>query len=297
VAGSIKRSSAELSMVVVSFIWGAVFVVTKDALRDIGPFMFLTLRFTLAFILLVTMAWKSIQTIRFSTVWYGALLGLFLFIGYSGQTVGLKYTTASNAAFITGTSVVLVPILYALINRKIPELRTFLTVAGALAGLFLMSFPDNNLSLSRGDILVFIGAFGFALHIILVDRYSHQHNAVAITSIQIIFVGIVSLIIGSMVEPWPTRLSMTVASAVLITSLFATSLAFLLMNALQKYSTPTRFAIVLTSEPVFAAIAAYLWTGETLTSRAYIGAAIILLSMLISVITRKHREPAVQSLG
>ncbi|NLW92236.1 MAG: DMT family transporter [Syntrophomonadaceae bacterium] len=296
-AGSIKRSSAELSMVVVSFIWGAVFVVTKDALRDIGPFMFLTLRFTLAFILLVTMAWKSIQTIRFSTVWYGALLGLFLFIGYSGQTVGLKYTTASNAAFITGTSVVLVPILYALINRKIPELRTFLTVAGALAGLFLMSFPDNNLSLSRGDILVFIGAFGFALHIILVDRYSHQHNAVAITSIQIIFVGIVSLIIGSMVEPWPTRLSMTVASAVLITSLFATSLAFLLMNALQKYSTPTRFAIVLTSEPVFAAIAAYLWTGETLTSRAYIGAAIILLSMLISVITRKHREPAVQSLG
>jgi len=297
VAGSIKRSSAELSMVVVSFIWGAVFVVTKDALRDIGPFMFLTLRFTLAFILLVTMAWKSIKTIRFSTVWYGALLGLFLFIGYSGQTVGLKYTTASNAAFITGTSVVLVPILYALINRKIPELRTFLTVAGALAGLFLMSFPDNNLSLSRGDILVFIGAFGFALHIILVDRYSHQHNAVAITSIQIIFVGIVSLIIGSMVEPWPSRLSMTVASAVLITSLFATSLAFLLMNALQKYSTPTRFAIVLTSEPVFAAIAAYLWTGETLTSRAYIGAAIILLSMLISVITRKHREPAVQSLG
>ncbi len=284
-------------MVVVSFIWGAVFVVTKDALRDIGPFMFLTLRFTLAFILLVTMAWKSIKTIRFSTVWYGALLGLFLFIGYSGQTVGLKYTTASNAAFITGTSVVLVPILYALINRKIPELRTFLTVAGALAGLFLMSFPDNNLSLSRGDILVFIGAFGFALHIILVDRYSHQHNAVAITSIQIIFVGIVSLIIGSMVEPWPSRLSMTVASAVLITSLFATSLAFLLMNALQKYSTPTRFAIVLTSEPVFAAIAAYLWTGETLTSRAYIGAAIILLSMLISVITRKHREPAVQSLG
>jgi len=284
-------------MVVVSFIWGAVFVVTKDALRDIGPFMFLTLRFTLAFILLVTMAWKSIKTIRFSTVWYGALLGLFLFIGYSGQTVGLKYTTASNAAFITGTSVVLVPILYALINRKIPELRTFLTVAGALAGLFLMSFPDNNLSLSRGDILVFIGAFGFALHIILVDRYSHQHNAVAITSIQIIFVGIVSLIIGSMVEPWPSRLSMTVASAVLITSLFATSLAFLLMNALQKYSTPTRFAIVLTSEPVFAAIAAYLWTGETLTSRAYIGAAIILLSMLISVTTRKHREPAVQSLG
>lgn len=284
-------------MIVVSFIWGAVFVVTKDALNDIGPFMFLTLRFTLAFILLVTMAWNSIKTIRPATLWYGCLLGLFLFIGYSGQTVGLKYTTSSNAAFITSTSVVLVPILYALINRKIPELRTFLTVIGAIVGLFLMSFPHNDLSLSRGDILVFIGAFGFALHMILVDRYSHQHNAVAITSIQILFVGILSLVTGSFTESLPARLTMTVASAVLITSLFATSLAFLLMNALQKFSTPTRFAVVFTTEPVFAAIAAYLWMGEILTVRAYVGAAIILLSMLISVITRKHREPAIQPLG
>ncbi|MGE5391005.1 MAG: DMT family transporter [Deltaproteobacteria bacterium] len=284
-------------MIVVSFIWGAVFVVTKDALSDIGPFMFLTLRFTLAFILLITLAWNNIRTISPATLWYGCLMGFFLFIGYSGQTVGLKYTTSSNAAFITGTSVVMVPILYALINRKRPELRTVLTVLGALLGLFLMSFPNNDLSLSHGDVLVLIGAVGFALHMIFVDRYSHQHNAVAITSVQILFVAILSLIIGSGAESWPGRLTMTVASAVLITSLFATSLAFLLMNALQKYSTPTRFAVVLTTEPVFAAVAAYLWIGETLTVRAYVGAAIILLSMLISVITRKDQEPAVQQLG
>lgn len=284
-------------MVVVAFIWGAVFVIVKDALQDIGPFMFLAIRFILAFMLLVTMAWNSIKSLRLETVWYGCLLGLFLFIGYSGQTVGLKYTTSSNAAFITGMSVVLVPILYALLNRKIPQLRTVLTVLGALLGLYLMSFPDNNLDLSRGDVLELIGAFGFALHMILVDRYSHQHNAVAITSIQILLVGILSLIIGVSCEQWPGHLTLTVASAVLITSLFATSLAFLLMNALQKYSTPTRFAVVLTTEPVFAAVAAYLWTGETLTVRAYIGAAIILLSMLISVITRKPPEPSVQQLG
>lgn len=284
-------------MVVVSFIWGAVFVVVKDALSDIGPFMFLALRFLLAFMLLVTLAWNNMRAIRRETIRYGCLLGVFLFIGYTGQTVGLKYTTASNAAFITGTSVVLVPILYALINLKIPELRTILTVLGALLGLYLMSFPDNNLDLSRGDVLELIGAFGFALHIILVDRYSHRHNAVAITSIQILLVGFFSLLIAGASEAWPGRLTFSVAGAVLITSLFATSLAFLLMNALQKYSTPTRFAIVLTTEPVFAAVAAYLWMGETLTVRAYIGAAIILLSMLISVITRKPPEPSVQQLG
>lgn len=284
-------------MVVVSFIWGAVFVIVKDALQDIGPFMFLALRFILAFMLLITLAWSNMTRLRSSTIWYGCLLGLFLFIGYSCQTVGLKYTTSSNAAFITGISVVLVPILYALINRRVPEIRTFLIVLGALLGIYLMSFPNNDLSFSRGDILELVGAFGFALHMILVDRYSHQHNAVAITSVQILAVGILSLVIGLSGEHWPGRVTLSVASAVLITSLFATSIAFLLMNALQKYSTPTRFAVVLTTEPVFTALAAYLWMGETLTPRAYLGAAIILLSMLISVITRKNPEPTLQKMG
>ena len=295
--GFSRRTSAELIMVVVAIIWGAVFVFVKNALTEIGPFVFLALRFLLAFVLLITMAWNNIKSIHIGTIRYGCLLGFFLFIGYSGQTVGLKYTTASNAAFITGMSVVLVPILYALINLKKPELRTILTVLGALLGLYLMSFPSNNLNLSRGDVLELIGALGFALHMIFVDRYSHRHNAVAITSIQILLVGVLSLAIGIACESWPKHLSIVVASAILVTSLFATSLAFLLMNALQKYSTPTRFAVVLTTEPVFAAIAAYLWMGEALTLRAYIGAAIILLSMLISLITRKHREPAVQQLG
>lgn len=177
-------------MVVVSFIWGAVFVIVKDALQDIGPFMFLALRFILAFILLVTMAWGNMTRVRSSTVWYGCLMGLFLFIGYSCQTVGLKYTTSSNAAFLTGISVVLVPILYALVNRRLPELRTILIVLVASVGIYLMSFPDNRLTFSRGDILELVGAFGFALHMILVDRYSHQHNAAAITSVQILLVGV-----------------------------------------------------------------------------------------------------------
>lgn len=295
--GLSRRTSSELSMLVVAFIWGATFVLVKDALRDIGPFLFLGLRFTLAFILLAAMAWDGMTKIRLDTIWYGCLLGLFLFIGYSFQTVGLKYTTSSNAAFITGISVVLVPILYAMINRKLPGLRTLVIVLMALGGLFLMSFPGDSLALSPGDTLELICAVGFALHIILVDRYSYRHNAVAITSVQILFVGLLSLIIGLSTEPWPGHITLSVASAVLITSLFATSLAFLLMNALQKYSTPTRFAVVLTTEPVFAAIAAFLWTGETLTTQGHAGAALILLSMVISVVTRKHREPVVEQLG
>ncbi len=268
----------------------------KDALYEIGPFLFLGLRFLLAFIILAALAWHSMKIIRITTVSYGCLLGIFLLAGYVFQTVGLKYTTASNAGFISGINVVLVPIIYTIFQRTLPELKTILTVLAALAGLFFLSFPSNSLRLSYGDFLVLLSAFGFAFHIVCVDRFSHHHNAVAITAVQILFVGIMSLIVGLSSEPWPGHISARLGGDLLVTSVFATSLAFLMQNALQKYSTPTRFAIVLTTEPVFAAVVAYIWAGESFTYRALGGAALILGSMLISILTRKPKEPTVEQI-
>ncbi len=286
-----RQAWAKASMVLVAFIWGTTFVVVKDALMEIGPFLFLGLRFMLAFLVLAFLAFSSLRKLTWSTVWSGCLLGVFLFIGYTFQTVGLKYTTSSNAGFITGISVVLVPIIYALFNRTFPSLRTLLTVLAATTGLFLLSFPKGSLTLAYGDFLVLICAFAFAFHIVFVDRFSHLHNAVAITAIQVLFVGLLCSGIGLAIEPWPGRLSPKLVGAILVTSIFATSLAFLLQNALQKYSTPTRFAVVLTMEPVFAALAGFLWAGEMLSSRGLVGAGLILSSMLISILLRKPTEP------
>ncbi|SHG49279.1 EamA-like transporter family protein [Thermosyntropha lipolytica DSM 11003] len=280
-----KQLKAEASMLLVAFIWGTTFVIVKNALADIGPFWFLALRFILAFLVLALLAFKNMQKIDFPTVIYGSVIGLFLFIGYTFQTIGLKYTTASNAGFITGLSVVLVPVIYSLMYRKKPETKTFLASLTALAGLFLLSFPTSSCRLNYGDLLVFICAIGFALHIILVDRYSYKHDPVAITGVQILFVGILSLLIAVPAEPFPPSLTCNAVYAILITSILATALAFLLQNGMQKYSTPTRFAIILTMEPVFAALAGYLWAGEMFSSRGLIGAGLILLSMLIAVLT------------
>ncbi|MEN6350598.1 MAG: DMT family transporter [Syntrophomonas sp.] len=285
-----KRMKAEISMMMVACIWGTTFVIVKNALAEIGPYLFLGVRFIMAFLVLAILSFPNIKKVNWSTLKYGCLLGLLLMIGYTFQTVGLKYTTSSNAGFITGISVVLVPIIYALQTKTWPGLRTTVTVLIASAGMYLLSFQDNNFNLSYGDLLVLICAFGFALHIVFVDRYSHQHNPVAITGIQILFVGIASLIIGLFKESWPSHFSPNLLSAFFITSVFATSLAFLLQNALQKFSTPTRFAIVLTTEPVFAAIAGYLWAHEMLSNRALTGAGLILLSMLISILTRKSKN-------
>jgi len=281
------RTRADVIMLIVACIWGTAFVIVKNALTDIGPFLFLGMRFLLAFLALAALSFQNLFNIRRHTVSVGCLLGLFLFIGYVFQTLGLKYTTSSNAGFITGVSVVLVPIMYCLLHRERPSLVTTITVVLAAIGLFLISVPAGSLTLTYGDFLVLIGAFGFALHILYVDRYSHQHNAMAVTGIQLLFVGLICMFIGCIIEPWPQRLTFNALSAIIVTAVFATALAFLLQNYLQKYSTPTRFAIVLTTEPVFAALAGYMWAGERLSHQGFVGAALILLAMLLSIILKK----------
>jgi len=275
-------------MMLVALIWGVTFVLVKNALADIGPFLFLGIRFVLAFLVLAVFSFRNIIKVEASTIMAGCLLGFFLFIGYVFQTVGLQYTSSSNAGFITGVSVVLVPIMFYIKRRSWPDWQTTLTVIMAAAGLFLLSVPAGKFELGYGDLLVLICAFGFALHIVFVSKYSYRHNAVAITGVQILFVGILCLVIGLSTEPIPKQMGADTILAILVTSIFATSLAFLLQNYLQQFSTPTRFAVVLTSEPVFAALAGFIWAHEILTARAYTGAVLILLAMLLSILLRKN---------
>ena len=275
-------------MILVALIWGVTFVLVKNALADIGPYLFLGIRFVLAFFVLAMFSFKNIIKVELSTVAAGCLLGFFLFIGYVFQTVGLQYTSSSNAGFITGVSVVLVPIMFYIKNRSWPDWQTTITVVMAAIGLFLLSVPAGQFVLGYGDLLVLVCAFGFALHIVFVSRYSWRHNAVAITGIQILFVGVLCLVIGLATEPLPRQMGSDTILAIIVTSVFATSLAFLLQNYLQKFSTPTRFAVVLTTEPVFAALAGFVWAHEILTVRAYSGAALILAAMLLSILLRKN---------
>ncbi len=286
-----KRSQAELSMLIIAFIWGLSFVLAKNALADIGPFVFVGFRFMLAFFVLAAWSHRDVFKLRRSTLGSGCLLGFFLFIGYAFQTVGLKYTTSSNAGFVTGVSVVLVPIIYSLLYKKKPSLATVITVTVAALGLFLISVPLGSIKFSHGDLIVLVGAFGFAIHIILVDYYSHQHNAIAITAVQLLVVGILCTALGWAFETIPSRITLNAMSAIIVTAVLSTALAFLVQNYMQKFSTPTRFAVVLTSEPVFAAMAGYIWAGERLSGTGLLGAGLILAAMLVSVLFRK-KAPA-----
>lgn len=283
-----KGLEADLLMLMVAFVWGTTFVITKEALLDIGPFMFLGMRFLLAFLVLALLSFGHLRKINRQTVLTGGFIGLFLFIGYSFQTVGLQYTTSSNAGFITGLSVVLVPLFYHLLDRSVPHWSTVASAVLATLGLYLMSVPAGSFRPGYGDLLELVCALGFAVHIVLVGRYSHRFGATAITAVQILTVGILCLAIGMVAEPEQIVLTGPVARALLITSIFATSLAFLIQNAMQKFSTPTRFAVVLAMEPVFAGATGYWWAGEVLSPRAYAGAGLILLAMLMAILIARR---------
>lgn len=289
-----KRTQAELSMLMVAFIWGTSFVVVKNALQDISPFIFLGLRFLLAFITLAILAYNDFKHINSKTIGHGFLLGFFLLLGYGFQTVGLQYTTASNAGFITSISVVLVPVIHAFFGGPRPSWKMMFCVFMAGMGLFLIVFQYQSYQLNYGDLLILLCSLGFAFHLVFVGIYAHLHSPITITGIQLLLVGIVCLTTGLAFESWPQYFSSLSVVSILATSLLATSLAFLTQNLMQRYSTPTRFALILTAEPVFTAVAAHYWALEQLTIQGWMGAGLILAAMLISIATRTE-EPVIEA--
>lgn len=139
--GLSPRLKADLSMLFVAFIWGTTFVIVKNALLEIGPFLYLGLRFLLAFAVLALLSPQNIGKVNRHSLTTGMIMGLVLLFGYAFQTVGLQYTTSSNAGFITGVSVVLVPIIYYSLRRRLPPNGTIFAVVSVTIGLYLLQYP------------------------------------------------------------------------------------------------------------------------------------------------------------
>ena len=265
----------------VTLIWGATFVTVKNAILDMPPFRFIAIRFAIACIFLILIYPGKLKLLNKQTLLAGTLIGLFLFGGYSLQTLGLKYTSASNAGFITGLSVVMVPLFLTIYTKHLPGLFASLGVISATLGLALLSLGPN-LSLNTGDLLVLGCAGCFAFHIISVGKFAPTLDATSLAIIQIGVVAVASLLVSLTVETQATVYTKDVWLGLLITAIPATSLAFLLQTKMQKFTTSTRTAIIFSSEPVFSAIFAYLLAGEMLTCQGMFGAGLVLLGMLIS---------------
>lgn len=280
--------NSDIGLLMVAFVWGLTFVLVKESLFYISPFKFLFYRFSLSFLLLLGISIKKLKNITVDIIKYGGSIGIALFCGYGFQTMGLQYTTPANAGFITGLSVVIVPFLsFALLQKK-PSIYSIIGVLCAAAGLFFLSFQQFDMN--YGDFLVLLCAFSFALHIILVGKYAPFYDPVLLTMVQIGMVALLSGISGVsevLSAGQSPTMNVTVVEALIITAVFATVMAFLVQNMAQKYTPPTRTAVVFAMEPFFAAVCSYLLIHEVFTVRKIIGCALILAGMVVTELKKQ----------
>lgn len=289
---------ADLSLLFVALIWGATFVVVQNAISFLEPLTFNAVRFSIAAILLglwlILFERKQLKSFNIKLLSAGIILGFWLFIGYGFQTLGLAYTSSSKAAFITGLSVVMVPLFTILLLRKRLSLNAYIGVFIATIGLYLLTMTDVA-GLNFGDGLVFICAIGFALQILLTGKYTSKYPTLLLTVVQIGTVAVLSIVSSFIFEDWkqafePSILFTTeVAMALIITAIFATALAFLIQTRFQKFTTPTRVALIFAMEPVFAALTGYLWAGDRLSFSAMIGCLLIFAGMIFAEIPENRR--------
>jgi drug/metabolite transporter (DMT)-like permease len=281
-AGKPPRWLVDFSLVGVALIWGATFVLVKRALADVSTLLFLAMRFAIATVALLFVFRKQIRSPGLSRALRGGMIaGACLFAGYVLQTSGLKYTSASKTGFITGLYIPLVPLFSSLVYRKIPQLAELAGVATAFAGLTLMTVERDLFSLSRGDLLVAGCAVAYAFHMLVVGRYAQSADTGVLAVTQVATAGVLSAGTFWWAEPVRIQWSAEVWIALAVTSLLATALAFSVQTWAQRWSSPTRTALIFSMEPVFAWATSYVVAGELLSRRATLGAVLILAGILL----------------
>lgn len=283
-----KRVQTDLALAFATLIWGATFVVVKEALNDASVFAFIAVRFTFAAVLMAAINYRAVARITRGDLRAGFLIGVFMFSGYAAQTVGLQFTTPSKAGFITGFSVVLVPVLLAVFWRRGANFWIWLGAATALAGLYFLSVPAAGFSgLNLGDVLVFLCAVLFAFHIIFVARYTGRHSVAALSFLQIATTAVLAIVFLPVLhftggEAARFQVTSGLIGAILLTAVGATALAFSIQVWAQQYTAPTHTALIFSLEPVFAAVTSYLVLDERLGARGLAGGALILAGILLA---------------
>ncbi|PIY31226.1 MAG: multidrug DMT transporter permease [Candidatus Infernicultor aquiphilus] len=278
-----KGIQAEIYLLGIVVIWGSTFAIIKGILDQIMPFTFLAYRFFWAAFILGLIFWKRLKNIDKIILGKGFLIGIFLFLGFTFQTVGLKYTTATKAGFITGLSVILVPIISHFFIREKISKNSIIGVILAVIGLWFLNY-NSSFIFNFGDFLVLLCAVSFAMHIISVGLYARKVDYVLLVMVQLTTAFVLSFLMALFFERPGIHLYYPsgVWWSIILTGIFATALAFYMQNKFQRYSTATKTAIIFSGEPIFGAIFAYLLLGEKVGLIAWIGGLLIIFGMIIS---------------
>lgn len=281
---------AEIALVGIAAVWGLTFVMVQDAIGRLPPFAFLAYRFIPASAIVAAVFWRPLRRLPPEGWRAGLVMGVFLTAGYIAQTLGLEHTTASNAGFITGLFVVVTPLFGALLFGLHPPRAAWLAAGVSALGLLLLSGASGDFKLS-GDGVVFLCACAFALHILVTARSVKRFNVGALVAVQLGVCGVFCLLVAAIAGDLEAPRGATVWSALIVTSLFASALGFLVQSYAQRYASPARTALILAAEPAFAGFFGYLLQDERLSAVAWVGALLILAAIVLVDVAPRIRPP------
>ena len=276
-----SRQSAHTLLMTVAMAWGMSYVLMKIGGAALPPFEVLALRFTIASVICTLLFRRRLAKADRRTVIWGALVGVLIFAGCAAIIFGTKTTEASTAAFLTSTSIVIVPLVQTVRKRRLPEPLTIVCTLMAMGGIALLSFKSG-FALSGGAVLCLFGAVLYAAFTIITDAIVRKTDALALGVIQLITMAIVgwvcTLIFSTPVMPhgraeW---------GAILGLALICSAFAFVAQPYAQRFSTPERTALILAMEPVWGAVFSFIILAERFTLQTGCGALLVLISVFLS---------------
>ena len=291
-----KKYIGESALLFNTLIWGGTFALIKNAFTDISPLLFLGFRFGLATLIFLPFVYSQLRNTNKKTLIAGAILGLFYFTGFATQSVGLNLTSATKSGFITGTFVIFIPILQLIIERRKPKWFNLVSVFLVLVGLVMLSSKgDNTLDFFKqlgsnfnfGDLLTLICALLFAFQVVYVDVFTKKYNYLPMVFVQLLITGLGGFIFSfifsiSALEEVRFNINMSVVSAILYTSIFASIIATIIQLKYQKIVSPTKAGIIFSIEPIFAAVFAYFLLSEKISNFGLVGCVVIFLGLIVS---------------
>lgn len=271
----------KIGLVIVAVIWGSGFVASALALEDYSPYQILALRFTLAFVVWLIINMRNLKRFSVTTMWRGSLLGVFLFLAFAFQTVGLQYTTPSKNAFLTAVNVVIVPLLGYLIFKKKLQFKNIIGSFVTLIGIALLSLTSSLGSVNLGDILTLICAVFFALQIFSTDYFVKQEEIWALMLLQMGVAALLSWITLFVTNGNIPTLQLTTMLPILYLGLVSTLLAYFIQTLSQKKTTSSEAAIILSTEAFFGMISSVIILHERISINMFFGAVLIFIGILI----------------
>ena len=278
-----KKYLPEFGLATTAIIWGTGFIGTQLALDGgFTPLQILTIRFLIPAILLNIIFYKQVKGyINKNTIKSGGILGIFLFVAFQFQTVGLVYTTPSKNAFITAANVVIVPFIgYIIYKRKIDKWGLISSLV-AIIGIGILSL-EKDFSINIGDFLTLLGSVGFAFHIFFTGEFAKKENPIVLTAVQFCVAFSLSFVIQFISKEMDMNVRSDAYIGVIYLGIFCTTVCFLLQTVCQKMVTETKAAIILSTESFFGTILSVIIFKEFITLKLILGCLLIFLAIIVS---------------